>query len=215
MKRLQSVLAEARLDVLLVTSGPNVRYLCGFTGSAAALVVTEAGKWFFTDGRYTEQAREEVKGARITISSRKTAMTVLDESRLPVLNSHSNAKALLDVVRNLDDDYIEKIKENRGVFGFIFAGEMISLERPDISGLVKHIMYVYKRFGANNMAIGTDYFGLGDNGAPPGLEDITRVRDLWGALLDAGMKESDIEKVSYKNALRVIEANAARWKPFA
>jgi Xaa-Pro aminopeptidase len=70
LRRLQSVLAGERLDALLITSGPNVRYLCGFTGSAAALVVTEAGTRFFTDGRYTEQARDEVQGARITISKR-------------------------------------------------------------------------------------------------------------------------------------------------
>jgi Xaa-Pro aminopeptidase len=78
LKRLQSALADGSLDALLVTSGPNVRYLCGFTGSAAALVVMEAGNWFFTDGRYTEQAREEVQGAKITIS-KKTALTAAGE----------------------------------------------------------------------------------------------------------------------------------------
>ncbi len=74
LKRLQSVLAGERLDALLITAGPNVRYLCGFTGSAAALVVTEGGNRFFTDGRYTEQAREEVKGAKVTVSKNPAVM---------------------------------------------------------------------------------------------------------------------------------------------
>ncbi|MDA4123639.1 MAG: membrane dipeptidase, partial [Thaumarchaeota archaeon] len=148
-------------------------------------------------------------------TSRKTAMTVLESSKLPVFNSHSNAKAVLDVVRNLDDGYLEKLKENRGVFGFIFAREMIALGDSNLDALVKHIMYVYKNFGPEIMAIGTDFFGLGDQKAPPGLEDITKVKNIWTALLDKGMKESDIEKISFRNALRVIEANARRWKPYA
>ncbi len=78
LRTLQSGLTGARLDALLVTSGPNVRYLCGFTGSAAALVVSENGNWFFTDGRYAEQAREEVKGAKIKIT-RKAALTAAGE----------------------------------------------------------------------------------------------------------------------------------------
>jgi Xaa-Pro aminopeptidase len=65
--RLQRVLAKNRLDALLVTHLPNVRYLCGFTGSAAALLITQAKILFFTDGRYTDQAREEVQGSKVLI----------------------------------------------------------------------------------------------------------------------------------------------------
>jgi Xaa-Pro aminopeptidase len=67
LKRLQSALAEGRLDALLITSLANIRYLCGFTGSAAALVVSRDSSYFFTDGRYAEQAREEVQGAKIKV----------------------------------------------------------------------------------------------------------------------------------------------------
>jgi membrane dipeptidase len=147
-------------------------------------------------------------------SSRKTAMTVLETSKLPVFNSHSLAKSVLDCARNLDDDYLQTLKDKRGVVGFIFAREMIG-GTNDLNALVKHIMYIYRHFGPDNIAVGTDFFGLGDQKAPPGLEDITKVKDVWAALLDKGMKESDIEKISYKNALRVIEANASRWKPYA
>ncbi len=43
----------------------NVQYLCGFTGSAAALIVADRGSVLFTDGRYRTQAKEEVKGANV------------------------------------------------------------------------------------------------------------------------------------------------------
>src|SRR3954447_3703377 len=61
-------LAKLRVDVLLVTHLPNVRYLCGFTGSAGVLALHAGRPVFFTDGRYTEQAHGEVQNARIVIA---------------------------------------------------------------------------------------------------------------------------------------------------
>jgi Xaa-Pro aminopeptidase len=63
LRRLQISLLDQKLDSLLVTHLPNVRYLCGFTGSAAALLVSGRGSILFTDGRYRTQAKEELKGA--------------------------------------------------------------------------------------------------------------------------------------------------------
>jgi Xaa-Pro aminopeptidase len=68
--RLQGLLAPSHLDALLLTHLPNVRYLCGFSGSAGALIVTEERCVFLTDGRYTEQARDEVKGAKVKVLSK-------------------------------------------------------------------------------------------------------------------------------------------------
>ena len=53
------------LDALLFTSLENIRYLCGFTGSDGALVITQKESFFLTDSRYWTQAGEEVKGSRI------------------------------------------------------------------------------------------------------------------------------------------------------
>ena len=67
-QRLQNSLSTYRLDTLLVTHPPNLRYLCGFTGSSGALLLTETKRVFITDGRYTEQARVEVRSAQIVIA---------------------------------------------------------------------------------------------------------------------------------------------------
>jgi Xaa-Pro aminopeptidase len=67
-ERLQNSLSTHRLDALLVTHPPNIQYLCGFTGSAGALLLTEKKTVFITDGRYTEQARAEVGSAQIVIT---------------------------------------------------------------------------------------------------------------------------------------------------
>src|SRR5882762_10526257 len=72
-QRLQTLAAtfpRLRIDYLLITYLPNIRYLCGFTGSAGALLVGGGEPVFFTDGRYTEQAHEEVIGARVLIEKK-------------------------------------------------------------------------------------------------------------------------------------------------
>jgi Xaa-Pro aminopeptidase len=66
---LRRKLTRAGLSGLLVTHLPDLRYLCGFTGSSAALVVTRFKAQLFTDGRYKQQAAEEVKAARVEIAS--------------------------------------------------------------------------------------------------------------------------------------------------
>jgi Xaa-Pro aminopeptidase len=67
-KKLREYLATTRFDALLVSHLPNIRYLCGFTGSAGLLLIEEAGSVFFTDVRYDTQSRDEVKGAKVIIA---------------------------------------------------------------------------------------------------------------------------------------------------
>ncbi|PYX11542.1 MAG: aminopeptidase P family protein [Acidobacteria bacterium] len=69
-RRLRESLPSNRLDGLLVTHLPNIRYLCGFTGSAGALFVSDAKSVLFTDGRYRTQARAEVQGGKVVIGKK-------------------------------------------------------------------------------------------------------------------------------------------------
>jgi Xaa-Pro aminopeptidase len=73
-KRLATTLRESGFDALLVTHLPNVRYLCGFSGTAGALLLIAGARShkaiFYTDGRYDQQAHEEVQQARVVIGKR-------------------------------------------------------------------------------------------------------------------------------------------------
>jgi len=139
-KKLREQFASAGLDTLLVSHLPNIRYLCGFTGSAGLLLLTDTGSVFFTDVRYDTQGREEVKGARVVIarnallnalaewvgphrkrSNRWTVgieaehLTVAERKRLgDVLPSRvrlRNAPALVERARMVKDaDELEKIR---------------------------------------------------------------------------------------------------------
>jgi len=71
LRRIRALRRQMQLqtvDAVLVTHLPDVRYLCGFTGSNAALAVTSNRAVMFTDGRYTVQAKEETSGARVVIA---------------------------------------------------------------------------------------------------------------------------------------------------
>ena len=63
--RLRARFAEAGCDALLVTRLANIRYLTGFTGSAARLVVLPDELVFVTDGRYGEQAADQLAAAGV------------------------------------------------------------------------------------------------------------------------------------------------------
>ena len=75
---LRRKLRRTGLSGLLVTHLPDVRYLCGFTGSNAALAITGRRSRLFTDGRYRTQAAEEVQIADIEIMARAAAIAAVE-----------------------------------------------------------------------------------------------------------------------------------------
>ena len=77
-RRLQESLQSNRLDALLVTHLPNVRYLCGFTGSAGVLFVSDKKIVFFTDGRYRTQGRAEVQGCKVVVGKKGALVACAD-----------------------------------------------------------------------------------------------------------------------------------------
>lgn len=77
-KNLREHLAPIKLGALLISHLPNIRYLCGFTGSAGLLLLTDSRSVFFTDVRYDTQAHSEVEGARVVIA-RKSLLAAAAE----------------------------------------------------------------------------------------------------------------------------------------
>ncbi|EEI16711.1 aminopeptidase P family protein [Corynebacterium lipophiloflavum] len=68
-RKLASMLAAQRVDVMLVTNLVNVRYLAGFSGSNAALKISkDLSAEISTDGRYTTQVAAEVPDIEATIT---------------------------------------------------------------------------------------------------------------------------------------------------
>ncbi len=68
INRLREAFAKYNIAGIYVTNITNVRYLTGFTGSAGSVLILEKEAHFFTDGRYTEQVKDQVKNCTIHIT---------------------------------------------------------------------------------------------------------------------------------------------------
>ena len=68
LSRLRARCSELGVDALFLTRLSDIRWTCGFTGSNAVLLVGGNEAHFVTDGRYTDQARQEVEGAEVHVT---------------------------------------------------------------------------------------------------------------------------------------------------
>jgi len=67
----REIMRENHLNGVLLTSLENISYLCGFTGSDGAFILTSDGCYFLCDSRYWTQADQEVKGCQIVHYKKK------------------------------------------------------------------------------------------------------------------------------------------------
>lgn len=77
-RRVATAAKRLGASALLITNLPDVRYLTGFTGSNAALLLAGSRATMFTDGRYTTQAQAEVDGANVIIAEHSAVKAALD-----------------------------------------------------------------------------------------------------------------------------------------
>jgi Xaa-Pro aminopeptidase len=133
LPRLQRALAEAEAPAaaLLVTHLTNLRYLTGFTGSAALLLVPAEGEpVLVTDGRYAEQAAEEVErsGAQVEVRIGRTVAAQRDLVR-------PRADGLGTVA--LEADHVSWADQRRYAQEWFPAAELVAAE-----GLVEGLRLV-------------------------------------------------------------------------
>lgn len=82
LQQARESLTGADLDLYLVSHLPHVRYLCGFSGTSGMLLLSRNGAEFFTDSRYAEQIRREVKGAKRVVAEGGSLIEALCDSPL-------------------------------------------------------------------------------------------------------------------------------------
>jgi Xaa-Pro aminopeptidase len=79
---IRRLLRDAGADATFVTHPPHVRWATGFTGSNALLVVTWDAAHLVTDGRYRDQAADEVTGASVHVAPGPLADLVVADGLL-------------------------------------------------------------------------------------------------------------------------------------
>lgn len=177
---------------LLLSSLPNIRWACGFTGSNALLLVTDDTATFVTDGRYTEQARQEVDGAEVLIASNGLMQALLDEGCLeslgrvvlqaddvtlaaykqlqdsaPAVDWHPQSGVLAPLVATKEEDEIQRIRAAQALTEEVFEEVLAFLEPGRTEQEVAaEITYRHLRRGAGAMAF-DPIVASGPNAARP------------------------------------------------
>jgi len=144
---------------------------------------------------------------------------VLSITKKPFVASHSNARAVCGVARNLSDDMIRKLGERGGVAGLNFSvdflrehdtGKGCDARNPENWGLgyaslldiVRHAKHIAKVGGIECVGFGSDFDGIplhpelaGAEGMPVLIEELKK----------AGFYESEVDKICYQNVMRVYK----------
>lgn len=130
---------------------------------------------------------------------------VASHSKKPFVASHSNARTITPHSRNLSDPMIKLLAENGGVIGINYVDSFLSNTGfGTLEDIVTHIKHIEKIGGIDVLALGSDF-----DGTPPKceLQHIGEMELLYDKLQKCGFSEDKIDKIFYKNALRVVKAN--------
>lgn len=129
---------------------------------------------------------------------------VCSVSKRPFVASHSNARSLCGHTRNLSDDMIKALADKGGITGINFFNQFLEEGNPvsTIDAIVRHMKYIKNVGGIDCVALGTDYDGID---CELELSDASHMPRLAEAMSHQGFTQTEIEKVFYRNFLRVCK----------
>ncbi len=132
-------------------------------------------------------------------------------STAPLVATHSNAHAISPHSRNLTDAQLAAIGQSGGLAGVNFAASFL---RPDgrqdkdtpAELIVQHIAHMLEHAGEDSVGFGSDFDGAL---IPADLGNAAGLQSLVAAMRARGFGEPLIEKVCFRNWLRVL---ARTWR---
>ena len=128
---------------------------------------------------------------------------VLNHTTKPFVASHSNARSVCPAVRNLTDDMIRKLADRGGITGINFCKDFLgkpAASQNYLDQAVVHMKYLINLGGEDFVSLGSDFDGI-----TPYYDfaDCSVMPKLIQAMKKAGLTPTQIEKICYKNVLRV------------
>jgi len=143
-------------------------------------------------------------------------------TKKPLIVSHSNARRFYDIERNMSDAQIRTIGNRRGVIGVNSVLVSPRKEAATLDCYVDHIEHVAGLIGIDGVGIGFDFFEFiyrqwpesarrelaGKLAEPhfiPGLTNHSHARNLTRRLIERGFSDQDIEKILFRNWMRIFE----------
>ncbi|MFD2416205.1 M24 family metallopeptidase [Amycolatopsis pigmentata] len=175
----RALLREADVDALLVTDLLNIRYLTGFTGSNAALLLHAEGEQhtvFSTDGRYRTQSAAEVGDLE----------RVLDRDSAAALLTRATEKTRVHRRTGFESHRVSVEEHER------FAALAGGIELRRTPGLVERLREVKDETEIESLRMACAAADraladlLAEGGIRPGRTEREVARDLEGRMLDHG-----------------------------
>jgi Xaa-Pro aminopeptidase len=96
LRGLRHRIEESGASAAVVTHLPNIFYLTGFTGSAGILYVEPNRATLFTDGRYTVQAKEELKPSKVKAEIARGSALLALAARIADRTSRARQRIICD-----------------------------------------------------------------------------------------------------------------------
>jgi membrane dipeptidase len=128
-------------------------------------------------------------------------------SDAPLIATHSNAHTLSPHSRNLTDKQLAAIRESSGMVGVNYAVSFLRSDgRQDsdtpVEIIIDHAEYLIKHVGEDAVGFGSDFDGAM---IPKGLANAAGLPKLVEIMRTRGYGEALIEKLCFRNWLRVLE----------
>ncbi len=131
---------------------------------------------------------------------------VADVCKKPFIASHSNCRELSSHQRNLWDEQIKVLASKGGVSGINFCPSFLNADPKDehsrVEAMVRHILHFINVGGIECVGLGTDFDGIG---GILEIDDSSKMPMLADELKKAGLSDDQLEKIFYKNVLRVMK----------
>ena len=128
----------------------------------------------------------------------------LELSKVPIVCSHSSARALCDHPRNLTDDQMRALAKHDGVAQTtVYKGFLRKEGEASIVDAVEHLCHAARIMGVEHVGLGTDFDG---DGGVPGLADASEIINFTCHLLHRHFSEQDIRLIMGGNFLRAMAA---------
>ncbi|MCQ4936929.1 dipeptidase [Anaerotignum propionicum] len=158
--------------------------------------------------RFGRQVIEEMEelGMLVDVSHLSEAgfSDVIKFAKKPFIASHSNARAICDVPRNLKDNQLLKIAEKGGVVGLnLYSPFLVKYGQGGIDDILNHIQHMLSVMGEDFISLGTDFDGI--ESTPKEISNVADMDTLFVSIENEFGKVV-AEKIFSENLLRVLKA---------
>jgi membrane dipeptidase len=253
-KEVEAALANGKIAIILTMEGgralegkPNYETLVGlrsfYRQGLRGIQLVDNGRNRLGDGKGEARTRGGLTnfGVSVVQEANRLGMLVdvahltepgfwdvIETSKDPIIDSHSNARAVCSHPRNLTDDQIKAIAKGGGVIGLSTNASMTSneIDKPTVDDLIKHADHIAGLVGIDHVGLGPDhlefelkvnlwapapgwlegvYYGTKDTYYIQNLKNVKGFPLFTETLVNRGYSDEDIKKILGGNWLRVYK----------